>query len=256
MSPSTPPLRCRTRLDGLTLAWLEIPAGSQSATDLPVVLIHGLGMSARSFEPLLAALNDGPRALAIDLPGSGRSGSRGRLGVPEDLIRLLWKWIDARGVDRLVLVGHSLGAQVVTHLAACQPDRVASMVLIAPAPDPDAGGDAQTALRLLRGWLHERPKFMAYAIAYFLRSRPHRMWRVPRRAMAASDPDILRQVRAPALLVRGAHDWVSTAAGVRKLAEAFGDAHVEEVEGPHGLQFAVPDVIADAVRRAAREGAG
>lgn len=211
-------------------------------------------MSARSFAPLMTALRGGPRVLAIDLPGSGRSQSAGRIGTPEEVADLLWSWLDSQHVHRVVLVGHSLGAQIVTRLAVSHPERVASLILIAPAPDPEAGGPTQTALRLLRGWIWERPRFMTYAIVDFLRARPHRMWKVLTRSMAVVDPDILSRCTTPTVMVRGERDAVSTGPGVRKLADAFVDAQVQEIpKGPHGLQFFATDELADVIRTAVRK---
>lgn len=250
------PVKHVTTVEGIRLAHLEQAAAPGCERHPCLVLVHGLGMSARTFTPLLAALPDGPRALAVDLPASGRSQSLPGQADPEALADLLWTWLDQLGVGRAVLIGHSLGSQVVTRLAARRPDRVVAVVLLAPAPDPESGGPVQTALRLFKGAIFEPAQFIHYAVVDFLRARPLRMWRVLVRAMGVADHAAIRSVPHPTLILRGERDSVSTADGVRILAGEFQNAHVEELpKAAHALHFDAADRIADLVRRIARDGA-
>lgn len=244
----------RTLVGGLWLASIEIPAGAGGDRALPVVLIHGLGMSARTFEALMRELTGGPRLVALDLPGCGNSSTGGSIATPAELAGLLWQWLDSRGLDRVILVGHSLGCQVATRLAAQRPARVASLILLSPAPDPQAGGAFQTSLRLVAGVVFEPLRFLRFAVADFLKVRPHRSFRVLKQAMTVLDYDVVRSVQAPALLLRGDRDAVSTAAGARRLAEEFQDARVEDVpESAHALHVDAAERIAGIVRRVARQ---
>ncbi|MGO4689332.1 alpha/beta fold hydrolase [Glaciibacter sp. 2TAF33] len=101
-----------------------------STTLTPTVLaIHGITASHLSW-PYLAAQVDGASVVAPDLRGRGRSNSLpGPYGLPrqaDDLAALL----DRLGVDRVVTVGHSMGAFVAVWLAHRHPDRVSSLVLV------------------------------------------------------------------------------------------------------------------------------
>lgn len=243
----------RTLLDGLWLASIETPASADAEQALPVVLVHGLGMSARTYEALMDELAGGPRLVALDLPGCGNSSSGGSIATPTELAGLLWAWLDARGLDRVVLVGHSLGCQVITRLAAQRPGRVASLILLSPAPDPEAGGAFQTTLRLVAGAVFEPVRFFRYAIVDFIKARLHRSFRVLMQAMTVLDYDIVRSVEAPALIIRGDRDAVSTAAGARRLAETYPDARMEEIpKSAHAIHIDAADRIAPVVRRVAQ----
>jgi pimeloyl-ACP methyl ester carboxylesterase len=97
-----------------------------------VVLIHGVGSSRATWDPVLAGLGTaGVHALTVDLPGHGDSG-KGRgdysLGALASTIRDL---LDHLGYDRAVLVGHSLGGGVAMQFAYQFPERCDGLVLVA-----------------------------------------------------------------------------------------------------------------------------
>jgi pimeloyl-ACP methyl ester carboxylesterase len=95
-----------------------------------VLLLHGQPGSARDWTELVVALGDGIDAIAIDRPGwDGQGPPRNLAGNAAAALDTL----DARGVERALVVGHSLGAAVAAHLAVSQPERVAGLVLAAPA---------------------------------------------------------------------------------------------------------------------------
>jgi pimeloyl-ACP methyl ester carboxylesterase len=111
-------------VDGVELAVAVWPA-----TDAPVVLaVHGITASSRSFLALARALPE-LRIVAPDLRGRARSNSLPGSGLEqhaEDLRVVL----ERIGADRVTLVGHSMGAFIATLLAAAEPERVASVVLV------------------------------------------------------------------------------------------------------------------------------
>jgi lipase len=109
------------------------------AAGTAVLAIHGITASHLSW-PYLAQQVDGARVIAPDLRGRGRSNALpGPYGLPhqaDDLATML----DGLGVDRVVAVGHSMGAFVAVWLAHRHPHRVSSLVLVdggLPIPRPD-----------------------------------------------------------------------------------------------------------------------
>ncbi|MCC6792889.1 MAG: alpha/beta fold hydrolase, partial [Thermomicrobiales bacterium] len=121
----------------------------------PVLLIHGLSVSSRPFLPTLRALAPDVPGHALDLPGVGRSAKPRRpLDIPA-LANASADWMHATAIDRAVLVGHSMGAQVAVELAHRHPDRVLGVVLVSPTGDPNAGGIGRQILRLCRDGLRE-----------------------------------------------------------------------------------------------------
>ena len=95
----------------------------------PTVFIHGSGMSAATWAPLLAELPQ-RRALCVDLPGFGLSDPcdyRGRT-LPAHAVAQMTSILDALELERAPIVGTSLGAMWALCLAAHAPDRVTSVV--------------------------------------------------------------------------------------------------------------------------------
>ncbi|AQH02170.1 alpha/beta hydrolase [Burkholderia sp. KK1] len=109
-------------------------AGASHPRTLPVVLLHGIGSGAASWVRQLETLGQTRRVFAWDAPGYGAStrvANASPLAI--DYAKALSAWLDAIGVDRCVLVGHSLGAIVAGSFAASTPERVAGLLLISPA---------------------------------------------------------------------------------------------------------------------------
>ena len=106
---------------------LRISDGGRGGT--PVVLLHGLGGDLEAWRPQLVHLRASRRAIAYDQRGHGES-DRARDGVYtiDALAADLDAVLRALGVDRAVLVGHSLSGTVITAFAAAHPEKVAALV--------------------------------------------------------------------------------------------------------------------------------
>jgi pimeloyl-ACP methyl ester carboxylesterase len=130
------------------------------AAQPPVVLIHGAGGTHQHW---LYQVRDLPQApsYAPDLPGHGRSEGAGR-----DSIAAYGDWLvaflDAAGLERAVLVGHSMGGATALDTALRYPDRVVGLGLVAtgarlrvaPALLVSIQQDRDRAIRLLSEWTY------------------------------------------------------------------------------------------------------
>ncbi len=115
-----------TRLDvnGVTVAYLT--AGDPGKP--PLVLLHGLGDSHADWETVLPDLSETHHVHALDLRGHGDSSHPGKYSfelMRDDVLA----YLDATGIDRAVLVGHSMGAVVAALLALNAPHRVSHLVM-------------------------------------------------------------------------------------------------------------------------------
>jgi len=99
----------------------------------PIVFVHGLGGQLHHFRHPIFPLLTGYRLIALDRPGSGYSvraaGATARLPEQADIVV---KFIEALGLDKPLLVGHSLGGAVALTVALNHPDAVSGVVTLAP----------------------------------------------------------------------------------------------------------------------------
>ena len=110
----------------LTLA-PEEPSGD------PVVLVHGFGGDKNSWLFVQQPLAEERTVHALDLPGHGASSKDVGDGSLATLADTVLGFLDALGIERAHLVGHSLGGAVVAAVAKAEPGKVASLTLLAPA---------------------------------------------------------------------------------------------------------------------------
>ena len=96
----------------------------------PVIMLHGLGGTSNSFQPLLSPLA-GFRIVRPDLPGAGRSPTPPQQITVALLVQVLADAAAHLGVNRAHVVGHSFGTLIAQHIAARHPERVASLTLLA-----------------------------------------------------------------------------------------------------------------------------
>jgi pimeloyl-ACP methyl ester carboxylesterase len=116
----------------------------------PVVLLHGLTATHRYVVMGSKALErSGHRVIAYDARGHGRSEPAPTREAYryEDLAADLGALMDERGIGRAVLAGASMGAHTLLRFALEAPDRVAGMVVITPAYEPEGNDDPRRLAR-------------------------------------------------------------------------------------------------------------
>jgi pimeloyl-ACP methyl ester carboxylesterase len=129
------------RADSVTPNRVTGPAGTLAVDDggrggLPVVLVHSLAGNTTQWARQLEHLRQSRRAVAFDLRGHGRSdpakdGDYSIAAMAGDIAAVA----DSLGLDRFVLVGHSMGGGVALAYAATHPRRVAGLLLVDPIGD-------------------------------------------------------------------------------------------------------------------------
>jgi pimeloyl-ACP methyl ester carboxylesterase len=158
----------------------------------PLVLLHGLGLSWRSWQPVLDALESRHDVVAIDLPGFGESPPLpgGAAPTPSRLADAVESELDRLGLDAPAVVGNSLGGWVALELA--RRGRGARAVVISPsglesAPERALVIAVNELMRLrarfaapLGQWL-TAPALVRVMLLGGLRSQP---WRLSARAAA------------------------------------------------------------------------
>jgi pimeloyl-ACP methyl ester carboxylesterase len=130
-SGASGPQRLRFRSVATRRAWISlVEAGAGPA----ILAVHGLGGTKGSFLPTVVGLSTRFRTIALDLPGFGDSSKP--IGAAYDarfFATACIDLLDALELDRVHLIGNSLGGRVALEIALRHPDRVDRLALLAPA---------------------------------------------------------------------------------------------------------------------------
>jgi pimeloyl-ACP methyl ester carboxylesterase len=238
----------------------------------PVLAIHGLGGTKGSFLPTLAALSDRFRVIAVDLPGFGDSDKPiGAAYDPRFFAGAMVDLLDALRLDRVDLIGNSLGGRIALELALQAPERVGRMALLAPSLGWRRPRRWAPALRLVRpelGLVQLAPRAVVQTVVRHLIPGADEGWTAAgvdeflrayltpagRAAFYAAARQIyleaphgrdgfwtrLREVDADALFVWGRRDTLVPIAFARHVADALPHARHLELECGHVPQVELP----------------
>ena len=256
-----------------------VELGPRDAAGPPIVMIHGASSNLEAMRrPLGERLAATHRVILIDRPGHGWS-SRARLedSTPAAQGRMIEQALEKLGVGRAIFVVHSWSGALGARLALDYPDRVAGLVMLAPAAYPFPGGVgwynnlaatpligpllAYTVTLPLGYLVAERgargvflPQLMPEnfmrdsATGLLLRPREFlaNAWDLVtlRAAMAEQSPRYA-DIRAPVVIIAGERDkTVSTHIHSQPFAAAVAGAKLIVLpDTGHMIQFAAPDLV-------------
>ncbi len=251
-----------TDVDEVPAAWREAGSG------LPVVFLHGLGMTRTGWDAQLAALSDRYRCVAWDMPGYGASPALEHFSLEAAADAAAGLITQLGGSSHVV--GMSMGGMVALQLALRHPACVRSLSLVDTSPafgldgtDSEewkaarlapllAGAEvADFAEPVLRGVMapDPDPAVVAAAVASMLR--------VPRAGLmqaiaALPDHDLrarLGEIAAPTLVVVGELDEETPPAYAEALAVGISGARLEVIAGAgHMTPFEAPAALSRLLR--------
>ena len=138
--------------NGLRLHYLE--GGDDAAP--PLVCVHGFTEQAHVFDALAQSAASTHRVLALDLRGHGGSAWAADGYSNEFYTRDFDAFLEALGLDRVTLVGQSLGGIVGMRYGGEHPERFSRVVLVDIGPEPGPGAEAQRTSRPPRPMSFER----------------------------------------------------------------------------------------------------
>ncbi len=229
-------------------------------TGSPLLYLHGAG--GLMWDPFLEGLAASHTVYAVHHPGSGEGDDLSHLPGIWELVLFYDELLDALGLDRVAVVGHSFGGMVAAELAANSPRRVGRLVLIAPIglwldehPIPDIAGMPPAELPALvladpTGPLAQALEVPAddpqaqFEAAMRMASILHFIWPIPDKGLHRR----IHRVAAPTLLVWGEADRLVHPAYGDEFAGRLRDARLVTVPAAgHLPQLENPEPVAEAV---------
>lgn len=219
----------------------------------PVVLVHGLGGSARWWRATAAELSRDHRVIVPELPGFGYGG-RGRRFALRDAAPVLSGLLERMGHQRADLVGHSFGALVCLAVAAAEPERVRRLVLIAPPVRTASPRMVGNALPVIRTLLRLPPASALMLMSDFATKSPAALLRAAGEVLdLGGDPGIGDEPPVRTMVMWGARDaivpisgagWVSRTLPRAELAVIPGAGHVPMLDSPAAVNGILRDFLA------------
>ena len=237
-----------------------------SANDLtnrrpPLLLIHGAGGTHMHWPAALRRLPDW-NVYALDLPGHGKSAGPGcdSIGAYCDVV---YSFVQASGLERVILAGHSMGGAIVQEFALHYPGRLAGIVLVgtgarlrvAPAILEGIRSDFPATARTIADWVHDK-------------NTPEQLKRLYLRSVMENDPQIMYgdfyacdqfdrradvgRIETPALVVCGSNDVMTPPKFSESLAQTLPHArlalipnagHMVALEAPEAVTAALVDFL-------------
>ncbi len=237
----------RDRVGGITMH-ARVSVGSVPDDRLPVILVHGLGMSSRYMIPLAKHLAPHLRVYAPDLPGFGLSDKSPQALTVRQLADALAAWTHKVGVRRAAFVGNSLGCEVLVELAVVHPQLVDRLVLQGPTPDPEARGIARQVVGFFLIAPFERWSLAWVALTDYARSGIRRYLQTLRSMVDNHIADKALRISQPTLVVWGTRDYIVPYAFVTSLAASLPRGRLAAIPGAaHGINYSHPEAFTAAL---------
>lgn len=238
------------QIRGLELRVLDSGTGADPGR-ATFVLVHGLGVSSVYFRDLAHALAAHGRVLALDLPGFGRTDRPERSLRVAEYAMVLTEALGRMGIEDAVLVGHSMGCQVVVEALARDQSVGIAGVLLGPVVNPAQRRLPRLVLRFAQSILRETPRSVTPSLLAWLRTGPRMLIDTFPTMVGYPIHERISAVGAPLLLLAGAKDRMAPRSWLERLAQAAGgEAHILVVEdASHQVMVTDTGIVTDAALR-------
>lgn len=237
--------------------------GKLDSKELTLLLIHGAGGTHLDWPPELRKI-EGYRTVAVDLPGHGRSDPPGCSSI-EGYSNIISLAIEKLGLERIVLVGHSMGGAIVQEIGLrCHP-QVVGLVLVA------TGARLKVDPAILNRLLTDYDEAVEVVVEYaWSEGAPAELQAQGRQMLMQNDPaivygdysacnnfdvmQVVSRINLPTLVISGTSDRLTPLKYSQHLAEILPAARLEIVENAgHMVMLERPAQVSDAIRNFAEE---
>ncbi|GAB2746834.1 alpha/beta fold hydrolase [Streptomyces bullii] len=239
-------------VDGARLTYDD--EGPRDGDGVPLVFVHGWTANRHRWDHQMEHFASERRVVRLDLRGHGESTGAGARTI-EELANDVLALLDHLGIDRFVLVGHSMGGMISQTIALAHPERVERMVLV-----NSIGRMAYSRGRGLLMAASTLVPFRLFVAANIQRAfapgYPREEIREYIRASAATPREVVMtlysamrafdvldragEIRVPTLMVHGYHDVQLPVKQMLRLAKGCPDAVIRILDAGHELPVEKP----------------
>ncbi|WWO99754.1 MAG: alpha/beta fold hydrolase [Candidatus Dasytiphilus stammeri] len=222
----------------------------------PIVMIHGLFGDLSNLNTLARCLSDFRKIIQVDVRNHGSSKHNDEMNYIV-MARDILETLDANRIDRIIIIGHSMGGKIAMTMTAIAPKRIEKIIVIDIAPVAykikqsyadiftalNAVKDAkitsrQDAANLMRQYIHEHN-----IMNFLLKSFEHGKWRfnlpcLHKRYKEILDWQIVPSWSKPALFIRGEYSHYLDEVYYNYVLNQFPKAHIHLIAGSgHWVHF-------------------
>lgn len=214
----------------------------------PILWIHGFPLSSSIFEKQLAI--GGVRHVMPDLPGFGQTPPQEGEPSIDDYARMLLEMLDARGIDRAVFAGLSMGGYICFAAARVAPERISGLILIDTRETADTEDAKKQRFETIEKVRVEgvRPIVDSMLPKMLTSEAPQEMKDRVREIMSATSPEgaiaalramatrpdatpLLPRIDVPTLVIVGEEDGITPPSDAERMAAAIPAATLVRLAG-------------------------
>jgi 2-hydroxy-6-oxonona-2,4-dienedioate hydrolase len=206
----------------------------------PLVLVHGLSQSSRYFIPLAERLSRNFSVYVPDFPGYGLSEKPAQALNVSEMADFLSAWMSVVEIGSAVLVGNSLGCQVIAEMALRHPGRLYRAVLIGPTVDRRRRTPVQQIVRTLRAGLYEDLSLIPKVLFDYALAGVRRSFQAMQHAINHEVEHLLPHMSVPTLVVRGSRDPLCPQRWAEEVNSFLPDGRLVIIPGGgHGVHYSL-----------------
>lgn len=238
----------------------ELYYAARGESGAPLVFVHGAGDSHLLWNGQLAALSDAARTFGIDLPGHGRSTGPGRSTVLDYAVTVR-EFLDALDLNKVALVGASMGGAIAQTVALEFPERLRGLVLVG------TGAKLRVAPQYLNGLQESFPETVRTLVEnYYAPDAPPSLKEKSFQQLAATGATVthddyaacdafdgrerVKDISLPTLVLCGRQDRMTPPKFSEYLAQQIPNAELVLVENAgHMVMLEQPGAVNAAIRK-------
>ncbi len=236
----------------------------EEGAGLPIVLLHGFPLDHSIWLPVVRLLADRARFIMPDLRGYGKSPDGNEIHSMRLLVEDVQLLLDRLNLERVILIGHSMGGYVSLCFSHSYPNRLAGLGLVASQADADTPERRQARLRTARDVRTKGVDLVAHGIPSTLTNREdlqeqlHEMFHSVRKQSVinslkgmAERQDAnpwLDQIKVPTLVIAGEQDKIIPLRKSREMVELLNKGWLIEIpEAGHIPMLEQPERVAEGI---------
>lgn len=221
----------------------------QASGATPIVHLHGFAISGTYLLPAAAKLAKHYPTYVPDLPGYGRSHGPKKTLTITQLADALRDYLDVVGVDKVVLLGNSMGCLIAIEFARKYRERIERVILVSPAGGPHNQPIIRGLPQLALDGVRESPRMFVVAVPDYLQFGILNAFRLFRAMTQYPTVDRFLHLACPTLVVIGSRDPLVSKERMKIALHTPVDLKMVILErAAHAVNFSHPEELAKIVR--------